>query len=208
MTSQTSALQLYRSRLQGREQGVAQLERTEQRLGSLRVASFIVAIAAAWWLLNRDPVLAVVAHSSGWRASLLSSCMHGRVKRSIELAQRAAAFYRAGLARIEDRWNGTGQTGERFDDPHHVYAADLDLFGRGSLFELLFTGRTRMGEECLARWLLAPATVATIRERQAAIVELRERHRPARRHRGARRGRTSRRATRRTHRRGRKHRID
>jgi hypothetical protein len=88
--------------------------------------------------------------------------------------QRRASFYRAGISRIEDRWAGTGQTGERFNDPHHVYAADLDLFGRGSLFELLSTARTRMGEDTLAKWLLAPSAVDQVSERHSAVRELSE----------------------------------
>src|SRR5262249_25829082 len=98
---------------------------------------------------------------------------HSRVLRARDLALRAVAFYRQGLARIEDRWAGTGQTGERFADPHHVYSADLDLFGKGSLFELLSTTRTRTGEETLARWLLAPSPVEAIRERHSAVSEVR-----------------------------------
>jgi MutS domain V len=165
---------LYRERLKGREQRIVELEKTLERLGSLRVALFIVAIAIIWWLLN-ETVL-----SAWWLliplvAFFAAVFQHSQVKRRKALAERAADFYRAGLARLNDRWEGTGQTGERFDDPHHVYAADLDLFGRGGLFELLFTGRTRMGEECLARWLLAPAVVATLQERQAALSELRTR---------------------------------
>ncbi|HTW31624.1 MAG TPA: hypothetical protein VMD76_08105, partial [Candidatus Sulfotelmatobacter sp.] len=78
-----------------------------------------------------------------------------------------------GLARVEDRWAASGETGERFDTPHHVYAADLDLFGKGSLFHLLSTARTRMGEDTLAKWLLAPSPVDRIRERHAAVSELR-----------------------------------
>ena len=62
-----------------------------------------------------------------------------------------------GIARIEDRWAGTGQTGDRFRDPNHVYAADLDLFGRGCLFELLSTARLPMGENQLAHWLKTPS---------------------------------------------------
>jgi hypothetical protein len=79
------------------------------------------------------------------------------------------------LARIEDRWMGSGQHGERFDVPHHVYAGDLDLFGTGSLFELLSTARTRMGEQTLAQWLLAPAALDEIQIRHACIAELRDR---------------------------------
>ena len=68
-----------------------------------------------------------------------------------------------------------GNRGERFADVHHVYSADLDLFGEGSLFELLCAARTQMGEETLAGWLLAPAAVAEIGQRQAGVRELRAR---------------------------------
>lgn len=99
---------------------------------------------------------------------------HSRILRARELAQRAAAFYERGLARVEDRWAGLGETGERFDDPHHVYAADLDLFGKDSMFQLLSTARTRMGEDTLAAWLLSPSALGELRERQAAVSELRD----------------------------------
>ena len=88
-------------------------------------------------------------------------------------AEKAADFYRRGIARIEDR--GAGDTGEQFRVVDHVYADDLDLFGKGGVFELLCTARTPMGRQTLARWLLAPAPVDEIRERQQAIDELRSR---------------------------------
>ncbi len=100
---------------------------------------------------------------------------HERVRRAVELATRSVAFYERGMARIEDRWAGTGDTGERFADRTHLYSEDLDLFGRGSLFELLSTTRTSGGEEMLAGWLLKPASIDEIRERQSAVIELRPR---------------------------------
>ena len=83
------------------------------------------------------------------------------------------AYYKRGIARIDDRWLGTGQTGDRFRDENHVYADDLDLFGRGSLFELLSTARLPMGESRLAQWLLLPSRMPEILERQSLVVELR-----------------------------------
>jgi hypothetical protein len=97
---------------------------------------------------------------------------HDRVIRAREAAARAMAFYDRGLARIEDRWIGTGTTGDRFADDRHLYANDLDLFGRGSLFELLAMTRTHAGEDTLAAWLKAPSPPAEILERQRAITEL------------------------------------
>ena len=117
---------------------------------------------SVWWILL--PLAAFVAIAA----------YHSRILRARELAQRAVHFYQGGLARIEEKWAGTGQTGERFVDPHHVYAADLDLFGRGNLFELLSTARTRMGEDTLAKWLLAPSTLSAIQQRHATICELRD----------------------------------
>jgi MutS domain V len=163
----------YIQRLKDREARVAQHEAIHIRLGNFRLVLALIAAVIAWeslkqhaispwWLLVPATVFVGVA------------AYHSRVLRARDLAQRAVSFYQGGLARIEDRWQGTGQTGERFADPHHVYAADLDLFGRGSLFELLSTARTRMGEETLANWLLVPSTVDEIVERHAAIRELRD----------------------------------
>jgi hypothetical protein len=97
------------------------------------------------------------------------------VLRGRRACERAAAYYEKALARLDGDWAGRGETGERFLDHAHPYAEDLDLFGKGSLFELLCTARTRMGEEALARWLLAPAEPAVARARQEAVAELRPR---------------------------------
>ena len=98
---------------------------------------------------------------------------HQRIAETIDRATRAVSYYAYGLARLNDAWMGKGNAGERFKDAAHAYAEDLDLFGFGSLFELLCTARTRAGEERLAAWLLAPATFDEIRARQEAVNELR-----------------------------------
>jgi MutS-like protein len=163
----------YKRRLAERESRVAHFEKIHIQLGNTRLVLAIVAAAMLWFVLRRHAfagwwLLAPVA------AFIAVAAYHSRILRKQELANRAASFYRAGIARIEDRWAGHGQTGERFNDPHHVYAADLDIFGKCSLFELLSTCRTRSGEDTLARWLLAPASVEEILHRQAAVAELRE----------------------------------
>ena len=161
----------YVQRRDARQARVAHHEKIHIRLGNVRLPLAIVVVVlawagfrahslSAWWLVV--PVAAFAGIAS----------YHSRVLRSRELAERAAAFYERGLARVEDRWAGSGETGDRFDDPHHVYAGDLDLFGKGSLFQLLSTSRTRMGEDTLAAWLLSPSPVEQIRERHAAVREL------------------------------------
>ncbi len=90
-------------------------------------------------------------------------------------AEGKSAYHERGLARLDDRWAGSGVSGVRFLDEEHPYAGDLDLFGEGSLFERLCTARTSSGEACLASWLLQPAPVTEILARHAAVKELRPR---------------------------------
>jgi hypothetical protein len=100
---------------------------------------------------------------------------HARVIPARQRADRAVQYYERGLARMQDRWAGQGASGERFADPAHPYSGDLDLFGRGSLFELMCTARTRAGEDTLAAWLCTPAPPPEVGARQAAVAELRPR---------------------------------
>jgi len=163
----------YVERLKSRESRVAHFQKIHIRLGNVRLAlAILVAILvwasfrahslSPWWIAAPVAVFAGIA------------AYHSRILRARELAERATAFYKNGLARIEDRWADVGETGERFDDPHHVYASDLDLFAKGGLFQMLSTARTRMGEDTLANWLLAPSPVERIHERHAAVSELRD----------------------------------
>jgi hypothetical protein len=98
---------------------------------------------------------------------------HDRVLRAADRMTQAVAFYDRGIARIEDRWDGTGETGARFLEHDHLYAGDLDIFGPASLFQLLSRARTHLGEDLLARWLTSPAALPVVRRRQEAIAELR-----------------------------------
>jgi len=101
--------------------------------------------------------------------------VHARLARQLEKQRRAARFFERGLARLDGTWPGTGSAGDLFLDLAHPYAQDLDLFGVGSLFELLSCARTSAGEQTLARWLLEPADPTVVRSRQEAVVELRPR---------------------------------
>ncbi|HKV28721.1 MAG TPA: hypothetical protein VJN90_10670 [Candidatus Acidoferrales bacterium] len=163
----------YTGRREARLKARTERERVHLRIGSLKLLVIAAGFALAWFSLIKNTVsgywmiVPVVAYGA-------LAVWHEIVIRARSQAERAVAFYERGLARIEDRWAGTGEAGERFRDAKHVYAEDLDLFGAGGLFQLLCSARTPMGEERLAGWLLKPSTVADIQERHELIAELRE----------------------------------
>ena len=163
----------YSKRLETYRQIVGTKNRLHIQVGNLKLAVIAAGLVLAWFTLHKELL------PSYWMAIpvvlyLALAFWHERILRARSRAESAAAFYRRGIARIEDRWAGTGQTGERFRNPEHVYADDLDLFGRGCLFELLSTSRLPMGESQLAEWLCAPSSTATILERQGLVAELRD----------------------------------
>ncbi len=158
-------------RLSARRDALARWDRRDAWVAWARLAVFAVALAIAWL------ALATRALSLAWllaplAAFVVLAAAHERVFRARDRLRRAIAFYERALARLEGRFAGTGQPGDAFADPDHPYALDLDLFGRGSLFELLCAARTRPGEERLAAWLLAPAAPEPLRARQRAVSAL------------------------------------
>ncbi len=149
-------------------------EGRQRRLGYWRLAVVAAAGALVWLALSgpRITILWTLVPAAAFAALMAA---HARLSRQLEKQRRAARFFERGLARLDGSWPGTGSTGDTYLDLSHPYAQDLDLFGIGSLFELLSTARTRAGERTLARWLLEPADRQVVKSRQQAITELRPR---------------------------------
>jgi len=158
----------YRARLAQRRTALAAKERTHASYAYARLSVLAAAIgvllfggwAAANWLLAPAAAFLVLAVA------------HARLLNARDRAASAVAFYERGLERLTDRWIGRGRDGRHLAPADHLYAEDLDVFGRGSLFEMLATTRTHAGEETLARWLLEPARPDIVRARQEAVREL------------------------------------
>ncbi len=90
-----------------------------------------------------------------------------------QLAHRLS-FYERGIERLSESWRGQGRTGLEYARHSHLYQADLDILGEGSLFELLCTARSGVGAERLAAYLLDRTSLPEARARQEAVKELRD----------------------------------
>ena len=162
---------IYAERRADREEAHAAADRRHRSVGRWRLACLaaVGALAAgaigsagysAWWIAAPLPALF-------WLGVRLD-----RIEAERSRLERAMAFYDRGQARLRDAWMGTGDGGADFADPSHLYAADLDLFGAGSLFERLSVARTHRGRATLAAWLLQPAPPEVVAGRQEAVGEL------------------------------------
>lgn len=162
----------YYCRLKEREKQLTAIRGLHHRLWTylivFGIAGFVVAyvslssklIPSLWILLPVAMVLYILQALS-------------KNARTHSTVQRIVKFYELGVARLSQQWKGLGIDGKEFLPANHDYASDLDLFGSGSLFELLCTARTGIGRATLAKWLLAPAGPGEVIERQRAVAELR-----------------------------------
>ncbi|HXH38008.1 MAG TPA: DNA mismatch repair protein MutS, partial [Thermoanaerobaculia bacterium] len=146
------------------------LRSRERALSMARIVLFIAAVAVA------------IVHFSGWIAIPIVAFValviaHDKVIRSRRRTDAAARFCERGIERLTGQWQGKGFAGSSFAAKHHPFAGDLDLFGKGSIYELLCLAATAAGRATLAGWLLHPGqvTAAAVRERQAAVDDLRGR---------------------------------
>lgn len=148
------------------------LARRWNAVANARLLAFVLALLLLGVAVrNRAPVAAALAVLlfAGFLALVRRHRLLDRARRRYEELRRINEEAGQRLAR---RWDALPLRHGARPEPSHPYAADLDLFGRASLFHLLEAVGTGLGEKILTRWLLAPAPPVTVRERQAAVAEL------------------------------------
>lgn len=162
----------YAARKRDREAAAAARERTHIHLGNAKVAIFVAIVVYTFVKLGS---LSSTYYGIAAGLFVALSIWHELVMRKLARARGAVAYYAAGEDRINDRWMRDEPSGERFRDRDHPCADDLDVFGPRSLFQLLSSCRTPIGEARLASWLLHPSPSPEVRARQSRIAALRQR---------------------------------
>jgi hypothetical protein len=172
--------QRVRAAIQEREQALLaekkQLDARDASMSSARGITFLVAAGLGLYGLFQPAAPVWIGAGAAFAVFLVFVVRHALVaarqfdnEKRIDLARRA-------LLRIDGKFRASDdeahRRGQQFATPGHANAADLDLFGKGSLFEQLDVAQTPAGEARLAAWLLAPASSTTVAERQAAVREL------------------------------------
>ena len=163
--------EVYSGRLDTLEAERSRLARRDRVFGLVKLGSAVAAIVIAIWLARDLPALLAWALVPALLFAVLWIA-HERLLRALNSSTRLSDFYRRGLARLDDAWAGQGDSGQQFLDSRHPYARDLDIFGSGSLYELISQAASAPGRHTLAHWLLAVASPDEVQARQQAIREL------------------------------------
>ncbi len=159
---------MYDERLVGHRAEIERLTKRERAISWARLAAFALIVV----IVFVKPALVVVPIVVFIALVIATEPVRAARRR----AAAAAAFCERGMARMRGEWQGKGDGGDDFAEEHHPFAADLDLFGAGSLFELISIAATASGRATLAAWLKHPErlSAAGVRARQATVASLRE----------------------------------
>jgi len=172
--SRAQAAQRHRDERARAEAVAAALDRRMAGVANGRVVAFLA--AAAFLLLTVFHRLPLWGYLPALAAALTYGALalwHGRLLQAEARARAEAAYHRRGEDRLTGAWHSHSPGGTPLEHlADHPYAADLDVFGHGSLFQLLDEAATAHGEERLAAWLSAPASPEEVEHRQAQVVEL------------------------------------
>lgn len=162
----------YQKRANDFQQTAQQLQQRYERLGIVRIASFLLLAAliivawreTPWWsafLLTIGGIFAF-AQLVRW---------HGRIQAASRHQQRLSDVNTHELQASQNDHSAFA-TGERFIDPLHPYSYDMDIFGEHSIFQMVNRAQTSIGQNKLASWFDRPSDTKDILARQAAAQEL------------------------------------
>jgi hypothetical protein len=171
----------YQSRAQRFEAELGRLERRSRLVANLRGASFgLFVVGGLVGAFGSGSTAAYAASALGLLLFVALVVVHDRVFESERVARGWARVNRDALSRVGGHLQELDD-GADLAPQAHPYASDLDLFGRGSLYQRVSVAHTPYGRRTLASWLLGPASVEDIRRRQGAVralgpeLELRQR---------------------------------
>ena len=151
-----------------------QLDSKANRISLFRLLSFLSAAAALVAGLKQAQPLALLTGIAIGLLFVFAVAWHARVIAHKQAVEVRIEINRRHLKRIQGNWQDLPSQGSGLVDPSHPYASDIDLTGPGSLFQRIDVSQTREGELALASALSAPASVALVKARQPAVLELTE----------------------------------
>lgn len=157
------------------EQFEGQLKEAKKRhniLAAVRLAVFAAAILACWLLWSVGPAAIFTVIGLTIAAFLVLMKLSTRIQNQIAYYQALAKINEDEVSAAYGGYVGF-EEGNYYLRGEHPYNSDLDVFGRGSIFQYINRTCTLPGRDQLAAWLQHPTMdIEAIKARQEAIKEL------------------------------------
>ena len=163
---------LYQERLARFTTQAQELGTRSRLVSNFRGLSFgVFAVSAVGWMTAESlvwPVLTLVAGA----VFVALIVVHSRVLQREDVALRWVQVNKDAAKRCSSTFRDLPLDGTEFRNPIHPYADDLDLFGKGSLFQLVNAARSQFGLRRMSSYLMNRCAPEEAQSRQEAVKEL------------------------------------
>jgi hypothetical protein len=162
----------YKRRIDSYSSERDRLKKTIYNYGTIRLI-FVVAAIVALYFFRRSEWLTIGGIAFVFAVPfVVLMLMHNRLSLRLDYVNEMLRLNSEELQGLDNDYSAFDGAPERID-LQHEFAADLDLFGRQSLFQSLNRTVMLTGKKCLAEWFLHPLdNKADILSRQEAVREM------------------------------------
>jgi hypothetical protein len=166
------AQQVYQLKLQAARAQLKALDSKGATLATLRTVAFLLlGVVTLLVVFEKLPKWALFGSALSFAVYVALAVVHARVISEEEKTKVRQNLAERGLLRLQEKWHDFVSLGTIPEG--HLYAADLDVLGHGSLFQRIDETGTKAGERQLIDWLLNPSlNAASVLDRQIGIKEL------------------------------------
>ena len=162
----------YKDRLSQLSQALNQSARRYNMIAYSRLVVFVGGALLCYQLLNINTNWGIFTGVVAMMGFLALVKWHSRLAYERQLKKYKQEICKEELNILNRQWTDRA-SGKAFIDPDHPYTFDLDIFGRGSLYQYINRTTTILGNKRLADLLENPVQqVEKIRNKQNAIQEL------------------------------------
>ncbi|WP_027624517.1 MutS family DNA mismatch repair protein [Clostridium lundense] len=170
----TSSLKEYEKRKGKYSLLLKKQQKRIENINTLQVATFILGlvISIITYTLRKNYLSDLVV-----LVTIVLLCYLANLHKGMENRKKyITALYEvneASIKRLNGEWKSFEDIGEEFIDENHNYSYDLDIFGKGSLFQWINVSNTYIGRQKLKEILTEkPENEQKIYDRQSAVKEL------------------------------------
>jgi hypothetical protein len=171
MNQAENSTTFYHKRIAELQQALQQLYKRRRLLGWLRFAILMLLAFVVYTIWQSDTTLIIVVIVAGIALFLFIVSKDTNNKESIENFETLVVISKKEI----DYRNGNyfdQYDGKNLEPEHHAYAADLDLFGKASLYQYINRCNAEKARALLAERLLQPLNKEEILAQQEAVKEL------------------------------------
>lgn len=164
----------YDKKVKSYEEIIKKQNKSVSTIGYLRLVTFIIGLAVTYYTFSiKSYFISVGVFVLALGIFIYLIIIHNKEieKRKYSISLRR--INEKALKRLNGEWKSFEDDGNEFKQDSHNYSADLDIFGKSSLFQWINCSKTFMGRQELKDRLTNPlSSVLEIKKTQEALKEL------------------------------------